>query len=155
VEGPRPASRASSPSSIPSSGGPVARLRDALQKSFLERNQRLIGLVGILALLAGSAFALLLSGGVFARTYHVTAYFSDAAGITPGDHVTVAGLNAGTVKGVRVEKGLVAMDLGVSRGVDLPADSSANVVVQTLLGKRSVDLVAGRSNKMLQDGSVI
>src|SRR5207247_6390743 len=109
VEGPRPASRASSPSSIPSSGGPVARLRDALQKSFLERNQRLIGLVGILALLAGSAFALLLSGGVFARTYHVTAYFSDAAGITPGDHVTVAGLNAGTVTGVRVEKGLVAM----------------------------------------------
>ena len=59
----------------------MARLRDALQKSFLERNQRLIGLIGILALLAGSAFALLLSGGVFARTYHVTAYFSDAAGI--------------------------------------------------------------------------
>jgi len=133
----------------------VARLRDALQKSFLERNQRLIGLIGILALLAGSAFALLLSGGVFARTYHVTAYFSDAAGITPGDHVTVAGLNAGTVKGIRVEKGLVAMDLGVSRGVDLPSDSSANIVVQTLLGKRSVDLVAGRSDKRLQDGSVI
>ena len=133
----------------------MARLRDALQKSFLERNQRLIGLIGILALLAGSAFALLLSGGVFARTYHVTAYFSDAAGITPGDHVTVAGLNAGTVKGIRVEKGLVAMDLGVSRGVDLPSDSSANIVVQTLLGKRSVDLVAGRSDKRLQDGSVI
>src|SRR5947208_4682272 len=109
-----------------------------VNKSFLERNQKVIGLIGIGSLLAGSAFALLLSGGVFARTYHVTAYFSDAAGIQPGDQITVAGLKAGTVKGVRIQGGRVAMDLGVDRGVELPSDSSAAVVIQTLLGKETV-----------------
>jgi phospholipid/cholesterol/gamma-HCH transport system substrate-binding protein len=135
--------------------GSRGRFRDAWEKSFLERNQRVIGLVGVLALLMASAFALLLSGGIFARTYHVTALFSDAAGIAPGDKVTVAGLPAGMVKGVRIQGGEVAMDLAVSRGVELPADSRAVVVVQTLLGKRAVQLVAGASGQRLQDGSVI
>src|SRR2546430_7061867 len=94
-----------------------ARWRAAWEKSFLERNQRVIGLFGVLALVLGSAFALLLSGGIFARTYHVTAMFTDAAGIAPGDKVTVAGLPAGTVKDVRIQDGHVAIDLAVSRSV--------------------------------------
>src|SRR5439155_5149522 len=85
----------------------------------------------------------------------VTAFFSDAAGISPGDKVTVAGLAAGTVKGVRVQGGEVAMDLAVSRGVSLPADSRAEVVIQTLLGKKVVQLVAGQSAQELRNGSVI
>jgi len=129
--------------------------RGFMEKSFLERNQRLIGLIGVLALVTASAFALLLSGGILARTYHVTAFFSDAAGIAPGDKVTVAGLPAGTVKDVRVERGEVAMDLAVSRGVTLPADSRAEVVIQTLLGKKVVQLVAGQSGQRLRDGAVI
>ncbi len=126
-----------------------------LDKSFLERNQKVIGVLGIGALLAGSAFALLLSGGVFARTYHVTAYFTDAAGIQPGDAVTVAGLKAGTVKGMHIERGQVAVDLAVGKSVDLPRDSSADIVIQTLLGKRAVNLVAGHSKTPLQGGDTI
>jgi len=132
-----------------------ARWRAAWEKSFLERNQRVIGLFGVLALVLGSAFALLLSGGIFARTYHVTAMFTDAAGIAPGDKVTVAGLPAGTVKDVRIQDGHVAIDLAVSRSVQLPADSRAAVVVETLLGKRAVQLVAGASDQQLKNGSVI
>jgi phospholipid/cholesterol/gamma-HCH transport system substrate-binding protein len=132
-----------------------SRFHDAWEKSFLERNQRLIGLIGVVALVAGSAFALLLSGGIFARTYHVTAFFSDAAGIAPGDRVTVAGLPAGTVKSMRIERGQVAMDLAVSSGVKLPADSRAEIVIQTLLGKEVVQLVAGQSEQQLRGGSVI
>ena len=133
----------------------MASLRGALGKSFLERNQRVVGAVGIGALLTGTAFALLLSGGVFARTYHVTAVFSDAAGIVPGDKVTVAGLPAGTVKGLHIQNGRVAIDLAVSRGVKLPADSSAQIVIQTLLGRETVSLVAGQSSKALQGGATI
>jgi len=133
----------------------VASIRGFFQKSFLERNHRIIGLLGLGALFGGSAFALLLSGGVFAHTYRVTAYFSDAAGITPGDKVTVAGLDAGTVKAVRIQGGRVAMDLGVNKGIDLPSDSRADVVIETLLGRESVNLTAGQSGQLLQDGSSI
>jgi phospholipid/cholesterol/gamma-HCH transport system substrate-binding protein len=132
-----------------------SRFRAAWEKSFLERNQRRIGLIGVLAMVGGSAFALLLSGGTFARTYHVTAFFADAAGIAPGDKVTVAGLPAGTVKGMRIDHGQVAIDLAVSSGVKLPADSRAEIVIQTLLGKEAVQLVAGRSDQPLRGGSVI
>jgi len=126
-----------------------------LEKSFLERNQKVIGMIGIGALLAGSAFALLLSGGVFARSYHVTAYFSDAAGLQSGDPVTVAGLKAGTVKGIEISHGQVAVELAVSRSVELPRDSRADIVVQTLLGKRAVNLVAGHSKSQLQPDDII
>ena len=131
-------------------------LRGWLQTSFLERNQRLIGILGVSAILVGTAVALLLSGGVFAKTYPVTAVFADAAGIAGGDKVTVAGLDAGIVKGVHIDGSQVVMDLAVNRGVDLPGDSSAEVVVQTLLGKRVVSLVAGtdRSHTLEEVGAI-
>jgi phospholipid/cholesterol/gamma-HCH transport system substrate-binding protein len=131
---------------------PVANF---FRKSFLERSQRVIGLAGIGFILGGSLFALLLTGGVFARTYRVTAMFSDAAGIQPGDKVTVAGLTAGTVKGLRIEHGHVAVDMAVNKGVTLPADSDASIVIETLLGRRAVSLSAGESQKELADGAVI
>jgi phospholipid/cholesterol/gamma-HCH transport system substrate-binding protein len=130
-------------------------LRGALRKSFLERNQRIIGLLALALLVGGSAVALLLTGGVFASRYTVTAYFTDAAGIQPGDAVTVAGLPAGVVKGLHVEGGRVAMDLGVNSSVKMPADSTADIVVQTLLGKEAVNLVAGESKRLLADGDTI
>jgi phospholipid/cholesterol/gamma-HCH transport system substrate-binding protein len=126
-----------------------------MERSFLERNQRIIGGIGLGVLLAGTAFALLLTGGVLARTYRVSAIFADAAGIRPGDKVTVAGLDAGTVKGQRIENGRVVMDLAVSKSVNLSADSRAEIVVQTLLGKRAVNLVAGEGAGRLREGSVI
>lgn len=132
----------------------ASRFRRSFEKSFLERNQRTIGGIGLGLLVAGTAFALLLTGGVFARTYRVSAVFADAAGIRPGDKVTVAGLDAGTVKGERIENGRVVMDLAVSKGVKLPAGSRAEVVIQTLLGKRAVNLVAEGTGK-LRGGSVI
>jgi phospholipid/cholesterol/gamma-HCH transport system substrate-binding protein len=130
-------------------------LRGFLRKSFLERNQKIIGLAAVVLIIGGSAFALLLQGGVFASTYGVTAFFTDAAGINPGDEVTVAGLKAGTVKGVEIQNGRVAMDLAVDSGVVLPEDSRATVKVQTLLGKETVELTAGQSKQKLADGDVI
>ena len=129
--------------------------RHSFEKSFLEQNQRVIGSIGLGLLLFGTAFALLLTGGVFARTYRVSAVFSDAAGIRPGDKVTVAGLTAGTVKSLRIENGRVVMDLAVNKSVKLPEDSRAEIVIQTLLGKRAVNLVAGDGTGELHADSLI
>lgn len=133
----------------------MADLRRFLRKSFLERNQVLIGLIGTGAIAAGSAFALLLSGGVFEKTYTVTAEFADAAGLRSGDDVTVAGLEAGSIGDISIEDGAVVMDLDIRDGVDMPADSRAEIVVETLLGQKAVNLVAGTSDERLADGDVI
>ncbi|HEX2267767.1 MAG TPA: MlaD family protein [Actinomycetota bacterium] len=144
----------------------MARKRGGgLERSFLERNQRVIGSIALVIIVVGTAVSLLLTGGVFARTYKVTALFRDAAGIQPDDKVRVAGLEAGRVKGVRIQGGIVAIDLGVNRGVELTKDTRAEVVVETLLGKRAVNLIsdfAPRSlaqnvgeQELLQDGDTI
>ena len=123
--------------------------------SVLERNQRVIGAVALILLAAGTVLGLLLQGGLLTPTYRVTAYFADGAGIVEGDPVTVAGLPAGTVKDLRIEGGRVAMELGIEDHVELPADSSAEIVIETLLGRRSVSVVSGRSDEPLSDGDTI
>ena len=92
-------------------------VRERLQKSFLERSHLIIGAIAITAIVLGTAFSLLLSGGVFAKTYKVTALFTDAAGIQRDDKVTVAGLEAGRVKDITIRGAVVAIELGVNRGV--------------------------------------
>jgi hypothetical protein len=54
----------------------MPRLRGALRKSFLERNQRVLGLIAIILVVGGTAAALLLTGGVFAKRNQRTAFFT-------------------------------------------------------------------------------
>jgi phospholipid/cholesterol/gamma-HCH transport system substrate-binding protein len=123
--------------------------------SILERNQRVIGTVALVLIVAATVLGLLLQGGVLTATYRVKAFFTDAAGIIEGDNVTVAGLPAGTVKDISIERGLVAMDLGIEKDVILSRDSSAEIVIETLLGRRSVAVLAGEGEAPLEDGDVI
>lgn len=125
------------------------------RKSFLERNQVMIGIIGAATVLVGSVLALLLSGGVFADTYQVTSVFTDAAGVRSGDDVTVAGLDAGSVGSVRIVDGMVEIELKINSDVEMPADSDASIVVETVLGRKSVQLIAGDSDEALAEGDTI
>ena len=129
--------------------------RGGAQTSFLERNQIVIGVLAATFVLGGSAFALLLSGGVFADTYKVTAYFADAAGLKSGDDVKVAGLDAGKVGAVEIEDGKVAVELKINSSIEMPADSTAEIAIETLLGKKNVTLFSGGSSEELADGDEI
>src|SRR5918996_1402845 len=131
----------------------MARKRRSL--SFLERNQRIVGAIALFLIVVGTALALLLQGGLLTPTYRVTALFPDAAGVRAGDRVTVAGLQAGTVKDVAIDGGMVAIELGVEEGIELPRDSRAEIVVETLLGRQSVALIPGRSDSLLRHGDLI
>jgi phospholipid/cholesterol/gamma-HCH transport system substrate-binding protein len=130
-------------------------LRDRLQKSFLERNTKLIGAIGVAAIVAFTVLALALQGGLLTKRYTVHAVFADAAGIETGDRVTVAGLTAGRVNGLKIENGHVVMDLGVNSGVELTRDTQANIRIETILGRRSVDLVDGSAQQPLESGDFI
>jgi phospholipid/cholesterol/gamma-HCH transport system substrate-binding protein len=134
----------------------MGRVRDGLQRSFLERNQVIIGAISVVLVLGGSFFALALSSGAFKKTYAVTAEFADAAGIKSGDDVLVAGLEAGKIDAVEIADGLVKVTLKVDDHVEMPRDSSAEIVVQTLMGKKAIELVGGSPDgPRLQDGDLI
>ena len=133
----------------------MGRVRDGLQRSFLERNQVIIGGIAVVLVVAGSAFALLLSSGAFRKTFTVTAQFADAAGIKSGDDVLVAGLEAGKIDGVEIADGAVKITLKVDDYVDMPRDSRAEIVVQTLMGKKAIELSGGTPDgPRLGDGDV-
>lgn len=129
--------------------------RNKGRTSFLERNQMLIGVLGVLFVLGGSAFSLLLSGGAFADTYSVNARFSDAAGLKPNDKVKVAGLDAGTIEGIEIDGGEVVVKMKVDQGIILSSDSEAEIAIETLLGKKNVTLIAGDGPHRLADGDEI
>jgi phospholipid/cholesterol/gamma-HCH transport system substrate-binding protein len=125
------------------------------RKSFLERSQMLIGVIGGVLVLGGSLAGLGLSAGVFSRTYSVTAAFADAAGLKSGDDIKIAGLDAGKVGSVDIEGGRVAVELQFSTDVEVPVDSEAEIAIETLLGRLNVTVFTGDANKKLEDGDVI
>lgn len=131
------------------------KLRGALHKSFLERNQKLIGFLGVIAVALGTAFSLLLTGGFFRDTYTVRAHFADAAGLRSSDDVQVAGLDAGSIGSVEIADGAVVVELKIDEGIELPRDTNAEIVIETLLGRKAVRLDGGSSGEMLGEGDEI
>jgi len=109
-------------------------------KAFTERDPRLIGAVGLAVAAAVVAGVLLLNRSVFEPTYTVQARFPDAAGIGKGAQVTVAGVDVGSVSGVRLDGDAVLASLAIHHGVVLPHRTAAAIEVQTVLGVLDVTL---------------
>ncbi len=92
----------------------------------------LIGLV-----VAGTAF-------VVYKTVHrpttITAYFTSATAIYPGDDIRVAGVKVGSITSIEPQGAQAKMTLAVDRGVPIPADASAIIMAQNLVAARYVQL---------------
>jgi phospholipid/cholesterol/gamma-HCH transport system substrate-binding protein len=111
--------------------------------AFRERNPYVIGVTCVLLLAAFVGFAF--SVGILhllEKSYPVKADFSDAAGITSGADVRVAGIKAGRVTGVKADRnqGKVVVEMVVNQGVHLGPETHAEVALETLLGTRFVRL---------------
>lgn len=125
-------------------------------KSFTERNPVAIGAVVVVLIGTFTAGSLMLNSGALADRYSVRARFPDSAGITPGSQVKVAGITSGEVESVRQAGTEVEVVLGVDAGIELPADTRADIVVDTLLGSKSVRLVPGEEwDDLLEEDAVI
>ncbi|MHB1987343.1 MAG: MlaD family protein [Acidimicrobiales bacterium] len=136
------------------------RLRKAvgrvLPKSVTDWNHKRIGAVTLAFILAVVVGALMLTSNVFGSDYTVGARFQNAVGLTAGDQVLLAGVAVGKVSSVAVVGDHVQASLLIDNGVQLPADSSAHIAVQSLLGVIGVNLQPGGDwRRLLHNGSEI
>jgi phospholipid/cholesterol/gamma-HCH transport system substrate-binding protein len=110
-------------------------------KAVTERNPKVVGITAVVIMAAGILAILLLNRSVFSSGYTVDARFTNAAGISHGTSVMVAGVNVGSVTSVKVNGNAVDAQLSVNNGVQLPHVTRAAVEVETLLGVVDVTLV--------------
>ncbi len=109
-------------------------------KAVTERNPKVVGLVAVTVMAVGILAILFLNRSLFSSGYTVDARFVNAAGISKGTVVMVAGVNVGSVTSVQVHGNSVDATLSVNNSVQLPHDTTASVEVETLLGVVDVTL---------------
>jgi virulence factor Mce-like protein len=111
-----------------------------------------IVLVGLIV--AGTA---LIVRNVFFGQKTITAYFTTATAIYPGDQVRVSGVKVGTIKAIQPAGKQAKMTLKVDHGVPIPADAKAVIVTQNLVAARYVQLTPAyrTSGPVMADGAVI
>lgn len=115
-----------------------SRLRDI--KPLRDRNPLVVGIVGLLVLafviwLAFNAGNLPLIGGGTGYT----AYFSEAAGLTPGNEVRVAGVRVGQVTGVSLDGNRVKVTFSV-KNTWVGDESTVAIAIKTILGAKYLAL---------------
>ena len=87
----------------------------------------------------------------------LTARFDRVDGLNPGADVRIAGVKVGSVAEQRIDPRsfLAVLTLRIDPALRLPADSSAEITSEGLLGGRYVALVPGGSDRVLQNGQEI
>lgn len=87
----------------------------------------------------------------------ITAVFTTATSIYPGDEVRVAGIRVGTITSIHPEGTQAKVIMDVERGVHIPADAKAVIVAQNLVSARYVQLTPAyvSSGPKMADGTVI
>jgi len=109
-----------------------------------------------------AAVLLVLGGGFLVRQLFfaprtISALFTEATGIYPGDDVRVAGVKVGTIGAITPEGSQTRMTLNVDRDVSIPADAKAVIVAQNLVAARYVQLTPAykHSGPKMADNAVI
>ncbi len=89
--------------------------------------------------------------------YDLTARFGEAGALAPGASVTVAGVKVGTVTGIALDPKtfLAVTRLRLDPAVKLPADSTAKIAIDGLLGGAHVAIAPGGASDDLKPGGEI
>ncbi|MEE2033894.1 MlaD family protein [Rhodococcus chondri] len=108
-------------------------------RSVEDYSSAVLGTATVLAIVVALACTLVFArAGLGETTYE--AEFVQAAQISSGDAVTVAGVQVGTVEGARLEDDHVVVGMKIDKEVRLGADTSASIKLTTLLGSRYIEL---------------
>ena len=118
-------------------------------------------LAGGLVLLAAGGFLVHALGAADARVagrgYEVTARFGQAGGLAPGADVRVAGVKVGAVTALELDQEtyFARARLQLDPTVRLPADSTARITSDGLLGAAHVAIEPGAAEETLVKGGEI
>lgn len=109
-------------------------------------------LVGLIV--AGAA---LIVGNAFFGPKTITAYFTAATAIYPGDDVRVSGVKVGSIESIQPQGTKAKLTLHVDHDVPIPADAKAVIVAQNLVAARYVQLTPAYrdSGPVMANGAVI
>ncbi len=113
-------------------------------------------LLAVLAvcLVAGSA---VLVRNIFFAPKTITANFSSATGLYPGDEVRIAGVKIGKISAISPQPDRAAVTMEIEHDVRVPADAKAVIVAQNLVAARYVQLAPlyRPGEPQLPDGATI
>lgn len=70
----------------------------------------------------------------------LTAYFSNAVGLYPGDEVRVVGVPVGRIDSIEPRPTDVKVDITLDRGIKAPADAKALIIAPNLVSARFIQL---------------
>ena len=118
-------------------------------------------LIGLLVVLIAAFFVVFAwqrtGGGNMRDALHVTALFPNASGVNIGTDVRIAGLRVGTVSGHRLDPQSyqAELTLALDPKTKVPADSSAAITSEGLLGGTYIALMPGGDPTPLKDGDTI
>lgn len=109
-------------------------------KAFTERRPKVIGVIAVAVMAVVVAAVLFMNRHVFESGYQISARFSNAAGVSKGTAVLLAGVSVGTVDSTTISGNGVDLTMTIHRGVVLPRRTAADIEVETLLGVVDVTL---------------
>lgn len=129
-------------------------MRMVLKENIVEA---LIGVLVVGVAIWFVTFAYGRTGGGARDGYQVDALFSNASGVGIGTDVRVAGMTVGRVTAVSLDpqSWQAKLTLGIDRKVKLPADSSAAITSEGIMGGSFIAMLPGGDTAMLKDGDQI
>ncbi len=119
--------------------------------------ETILGAIVLIVALGFVAYAYTTSDVADPGGYRVDAAFDRIDGITVGSDVRISGIKVGQVLASRLDpvSFQAILTLSVANDVELPSDSSARILSESLLGGRYVDLQPGAEMELLADGDEI
>jgi phospholipid/cholesterol/gamma-HCH transport system substrate-binding protein len=120
-------------------------------------HKRLVAAVAAVLVAVLTAGTVVLVRQAFFGPKTITAFFTTATAVYPGDEVRVAGVRVGTIESVEPQASQAKLVLHVDRDVAIPIDAKAVIVAQNLVAARYVQLAPAyeSSGSTMPDGAVI